>query len=152
MDDKTLYFSDRLVMWFVVVGAVIGIVVACVGLYQTGVTDDGYLNHTWAWVPLSAAIYAVLGLLVFGATMPFLAWWKMMRLAGIGFLGCVGRFCVIFLIMGAIWTFYAGLADTPVLKVLNGLFLFGLPWTIRDVMRVRKLNEVGGVNLPEVRR
>lgn len=152
MRKGMLWFPDSLAGKFVLGGAVLLTAFAAAALLRDPKAGADFEHSWWFVVTAAPATGAFLGLLVFGATVPFVAWWIGMRQAGIGFIGCVLRFALIGIIMLAIWSFFASPLGKYVHYALGVMFIVLLPWTIIDVIRTRRLREIKGAGLPEVRR
>lgn len=142
-----LWFPDRLVWYFVLAGSVL-----FSGLMYLGHLQDSN-KIPLSEVCASALGGAVLGLLIFGATMPLLAWYQMGRQSGLSRLGAAS--CVLLALLAGALTLLFWLGVNTLLPWLGVLVLLLLPFTILDIIRTRRLRDLSrarplshGTNLP----
>lgn len=130
-----LHFSDRMVAGFVLIGAILS-----TGFMLYGHVIDPEKTPI-GWVIAGSLGGAVFGLLIFGATMPFIAWYKLSRNQGASPLRAIYRIVLAFLLAAIpIAIYMAANHWLPWLFAL--IFIVGLPFTIMDIVRARRLRTI----------
>lgn len=138
-----LWFPDSLVGKFVLVGA------AALPALIAATGGGGMPADEWVAMVLGGAF---LGLLVFGATMPFVACWAGMRQAGYGYLRCILGMLSFVAVLSAVAAVMFGI-NMVGLSWIWGIGVLFLPLSIYDVIKLRRLRVVHTEpSLPEVRR
>lgn len=144
-----LWFPDSLVGKFVFVPGLLGAGAGMFAIASERIEDPIIMGF---WMLAFVLTPATLGLLVFGATMPFVACWAGMRQAGYGYLRCILGMLSFVAVLSAVAAVMFGI-NMVGLSWIWGIGVLFLPLSIYDVIKLRRLRVVHTEPaLPEVRR